>query len=79
MVQLSLQLRCHRPIATCGLFVFDWTLLFSVGAKIESKIIIIIHPLENLSNFSDVRSHNDVLNNIIEFRINTLYIANKYA
>lgn len=41
LLGLSLQTKHQRPIATCGLFTFDWTLLFNVGSKwgnIISKI-----------------------------------------
>ena len=41
LIQLSLQLQCHRPIATCGLFVFDWTLLFTVDTL---KLSLKVHP-----------------------------------
>lgn len=35
LAQLSLQIQHHHPMVTCGLFVFDWPLLFTVRIEIN--------------------------------------------
>lgn len=38
LTQLSLQIQNHHPIASCGLFEFDWTLLFTVSLLVYTSI-----------------------------------------
>lgn len=71
-MELSLQIHHRLPVASCGFFAFDRTLLFTVSVQFSNppnKTIIFIVILNKLSHqFSDGSRNLYVFDDCREFR-----------